>query len=248
MTMTSLHPIVRVFPTTESLFAAAANRVAAIARESISERGRFSLALSGGSTPAGLYRALAKHFRTSIDWSRTHVWWGDERLVPHDHKDSNTRAAREALLNHVPITASNIHAAQTHLDPAECAMTYERALRDFDPTSPIDLTLLGMGTDGHTASLFPGEPALDERARWVVAAHAPDTSPVRDRVTFTFPLIATSHHAIFLAAGADKREVLTRVLDTTGAVIPAPPASRVTARCPVEWFLDQNAAGTIRAL
>jgi len=237
-------PRIHTFPTVEAAIAAAANRIAAVAAESITARDRFSIALSGGSTPAALFRLLARDFRARIDWPRTHAWWGDERCVPHDHKDSNTRMARETLLDHVPIPASNVHTVPTQLAPAEAAAAYEQSLRAFDPVSPIDLVLLGMGTDGHTASLFPGEPTLDERDRWAVHATAPAASPVRDRITFTLPLIATGRHAMFLATGAEKRDMIARVI---GARDQSLPAARVRSRSPVEWFMDRAASGAVQA-
>ncbi len=234
-------PIFRVHPPGEPFIIAAAARIAEIAAQAVRARGRFSLALSGGSTPGAIYRHLARHAREQIEWPATHVWWGDERCVPHDHKDSNTRAAREALLDHVPIPAANVHLVPTHLAPDACAAEYERELRAFDRRTPLDLTLLGLGADGHTASLFPGGTALAERDQWVVHTAAPPASPVRDRVSFTLPLIGSSRRAVFLVTGAEKRDVVRRVL-AARAGDPLLPASLVRARDPVEWLVDSGAA------
>lgn len=244
--MTGPAPLVRVFPTVEATVAAAANRIAAIAAESVAARGRFSVALSGGSTPVALYRLLARDFRDRVDWARVHAWWGDERCVPHTDKDSNARAAREALLNHVPIPAAGIRAVPTELPPVEAAAAYERALRNFDPASPLDLVLLGMGADGHTASLFPGDDALNEKNRWAINVQAPPSSPVRDRVTLTLPLIATALHALFLVTGAEKHDTLARVLSPDDRDLL--PAAMVRCRGPVEWLIDNAAGGALRRM
>jgi len=235
---------VRVFPTSQELHRAAAERIVELARRAIESMGRFSLALSGGSTPKDTYAELAKHYATAVAWEHVHFWWSDERCVPHDHEHSNARLATEALLRHIPAAKANIHRVPTHLAPQEAAAAYERELRAFDPVAPLDLTLLGLGTDGHTASLFPGSPALDERTRWVVAARAPQGAPVGDRVTFTLPLLATSRRGLFLVSGAEKRSVVEQVLGTgSPGGAPVHPAARVAPQSPPECFLDSSAAG-----
>ena len=237
-------PIVRIFPDAAALAAGAAARVAELSAESISARGRFSIAFSGGSTPLALYSVLATEYHDRISWPRVHAWLGDERCVPHDHHDSNARMIARALLDHVPMPPLNIHLVPTALPPTAAADEYERALRAFDPRAPFDLVLLGLGADGHTASLVPGSPALCAGDRWTVSTLAPPTSPVRDRVSITLPLIAISPHALFLVSGKDKSAVVARALNRLGGPGSKPPAALVRSINPVEWYLDAPAAGT----
>ncbi|MGH7065519.1 MAG: 6-phosphogluconolactonase, partial [Stellaceae bacterium] len=181
------------------------------------EAGRFSICLSGGSTPRRLYQLLAAApYRDALPWDRVHWFWGDERFVPWDHPDSNYRMAREAMLAHSPAPAENIHPIETTGMPADGARAYEQTLKAYygadalDPARPLfDVMLLGLGPDGHTASLFPGNDVLDERRRWaaeVIGARE------EDRITLTYPVLESSRHAAFLVAGADKREMLARAL------------------------------------
>lgn len=233
---------IRVFPDKDALAQAAAARVVEIAAESIAARSRFSLALSGGSTPRSLYALLAGPLAARIDWSRVDLWFGDERCVPHDHPESNARMARETLTGRVPIPPAHLHPVPTELPPDRAARQYERSFRAFDDAAPFDLALLGMGADGHTASLFPAGPELEERARWVVPAIAPPAYTVRDRVTVTLPAINASAHVMFLVAGADKAPALTRVLGEHPGLADALPASRVRCAGGVEWLVDRAAA------
>lgn len=179
--------------------------------------GPFALNLSGGSTPKALYALLATDaYREKIDWARVHVFFGDERFVPPDHPDSNYRMAREALLAHVPIPEANVHAVPTtDGSPAEAAVAYEATLKTFygadtlDPARPLfAVTLLGMGPDGHTASLFPGTAALDERKAWVTSVVGAKPEP---RITLTYPVLESSAALIFLIAGTGKEEMLERL-------------------------------------
>ena len=205
-------------------------------------RGRFAICLSGGSTPRRLYQLLAAPpYRAAMPWDRVHWFWGDERFVPWDHPDSNYRMAREALLDHVPAPAQNIHGIETNGDPAAAAHVYERVLKSYyraealDPSHPLfDIMLLGLGPDGHTASLFPGTKVLDERQRWVaeVVGAKPET-----RITLTYPALESSGHTASLVAGADKREPLARVL----AGDPELPAARLRPSGELVWFVDAQA-------
>jgi 6-phosphogluconolactonase len=179
--------------------------------------GAFSVALSGGSTPRRLYRLLVEPpYRNRFPWSRTHWFWSDERFVPHDDPLSNYRMVREALLSRAPIPASNIHPISTEGITAEAAASaYERELKAFygagrlDPARPLfDVTLLGLGPDGHTASLFPGTTVLAERDRWVAAV---DGAKTEVRITLTYPALESSRHAAFLVAGEDKRTIFGRL-------------------------------------
>lgn len=206
--------------------------------------GRFTIALSGGSTPKRLYEILAAApFGAALPWDRVHLFWGDERLVPHTDRDSNYRMTREALLDHVPIPVANIHPVPEHVTPDEAAQQYQAALQDhygsraLDTTRPLfDVTLLGLGENGHTASLFPGTPALEETLAWVVPVMENVPQP---RLTLTYPAIASSRTVAFLVAGGNKSTVLRRVLDGDRSQ----PAARVTSAGDLIWFIDKAAAG-----
>ncbi len=226
-------------PDPEALAHRAAEWIGGLAAES---RGRFAVCLSGGSTPRRLYQLLAQPpLRERMPWDRLHWFWGDERFVPWDHPDSNYGMARAALLAQAPIPAENIHGIETKGTPAEAARAYEHQLKSYygaealDPARPLfDVLLLGLGPDGHTASLFPGTKVLDERARWVaeVVGAKPEA-----RITLTYPALASSRHVAFLVAGADKREMLARAL----AGDPALPAAGVDPVGSLTWFADASA-------
>jgi 6-phosphogluconolactonase len=205
---------------------------------------RFTLCLSGGETPKRLYELLATPaFSARMPWDRTHCFWGDERVVPRDDPRSNYHMAWEALLRHVPIPAENIHAIPTErVSPAAGAAAYANELKRFygadmlDPNRPFfDVMLLGLGEDGHTASLFPGSPALAETERWVVPVVG-ETPP--DRISLTYPVLASSGVTAFLVAGDGKRDALARVR----AGDPAVPASRLRSAGAIYWFIDRAAA------
>jgi len=179
--------------------------------------GIFAVALSGGSTPQRLYQILAgPPYRDTFPWSRTHWFWGDERFVPHDDALSNYRMVREAMLSRAPIPAINIHPIPTDgMSPDAAASAYERDLKSFyggerlDPTQTLfDVTLLGLGPDGHTASLFPGTAVLAERTRWVAAVVGAKSEA---RVTLTYPALESSRYAAFLVAGNEKRAIFDRL-------------------------------------
>jgi len=202
----------------EALARKAADYVARIANEAIAARGQFSIGLPGGSTPRALFKRLASPaWASRIDWARVHVFWGDERCVPPDHAESNYRLARETLLDRVPLPPEHSHRIAGELAPTEAAWRYEAELRAFfaggEPEVPqpcFDLLLLGMGDDGHTASLFPGTAALHETARWAVENYVPRLNSWR--VTLTVPAINTAAHVLFLVSGAVKAEALRAVL------------------------------------
>ena len=189
-----------------------ADAVALIAREAeaaIAQRGEFRIALSGGNTPRPVYQALAK---LPTDWSKWVVTFGDERCVPPDSDQSNYRMAKEALFDHVPIPAGNILRIRGEIDPAEAAKDYEAALRSRTSGAGHyrhDLLLLGMGDDGHTASLFPGTEALTVTDRWVVSNFVPKFDTFR--VTFTYPLLDASRHVCFLVNSKGKDAILDEV-------------------------------------
>ncbi len=206
---------VRVFADVNELSLRAAEAVVRITNESMQANGTCSLVLSGGSTPRTLYRMLSSQFRDQIPWTKVHVFWGDERYVPLTDSHSNYRMARETLLDHVPCPAGNVHPMPTGVPDAEvAARDYEETLRTyFSKGRPrFDLVLLGLGEEGHTASLFPGSPALQETRRWVVAVKvkAPSEPPLR--LTLTLPALTKAANIYFLVAGPNKAQALYHVL------------------------------------
>ena len=212
----------------------------------MAKSGLFSVALSGGSTPRRLYEYLAEPiYRDRFPWSRTHWFWGDERFVPHDDVQSNYHMTREALFERVTVPAGHIHPVPTEGVSAEvAASSYERELKSFygadhlDPGRPLfDVTLLGLGEDGHTASLFPGRAVLNERERWVAAVAGPESDV---RITLTYPALASSGLAAFLVSGKDKREVLARFGDGDETL----PAVRLHATGRLHVFADAAAMET----
>lgn len=232
---------IRAFADLAALSDAAASEIAGIARDALAERGRFSIALSGGSTPRRTYELLAERHRDSIDWARTDVIFGDERFVPPDDARSNYKMARDALLARVSIPTERVHRVPTEVPTiGDAAGQYDRTLRGlFDGATTVDLALLGVGPDGHTASLFPGSPALDERTRWAVAVDAPTTvQPAVARVTTTLPFINAARAVIVLIAGADKRRVVSEILDGAEAAR-AYPAARVAPRGRALWMVER---------
>jgi len=234
-------PQCRIFATPEQLAQGVADWIVERAR---AQPHRFAPCLSGGETPKRLYELIgAAPRRERFPWERTHWFWGDERVVPHDDPRSNFHMVRQALLRHVPIPPANIHAIPTESkSPATDAAEYEAALKRFygadklDAGRPLfDLTLLGLGEDGHIASLFPGSPALTETERWVVPVVGEGEF---DRITLTYPALASSAAVAFLVVGDRKRDVLARAR----AGDPALPAARLRRGDAVYWFADRAAA------
>jgi 6-phosphogluconolactonase len=206
--------------------------------------GDFAVCLSGGSTPRRQYQLLAKpEMAACLPWDRVHWFWGDERFVPHDAPDSNYRMVHDALLARVPTAARNIHPIATGgVSPAQAASAYEASLQRFygaasiDPDRPLfELTLLGIGEDGHTASLFPGQAALEERRRWALAVTGPGSAP---RITLTYPALNSSRDLAFLAAGDHKRDAVARVRAGDAML----PAARIHPASRLHWFTDRAAA------
>lgn len=222
--------------------AALAERAAAFLVERATAADRpFSLALSGGSTPRTLYRLLAGDaWRDRVPWARMHLFWGDERFVAPDHPDSNQRMARDAMIGRVPVPPENVYPVPTDGTPEDAARRYEATLRAFAATRPgqplFDVQLLGLGPDGHTASLFPGIAALEERQAWVAAVVGAKPEP---RITLTFPALDSSRDAVFLVAGEEKRAMLERLREGDAAL----PAARVRPAGGVTVFADQAAVG-----
>jgi 6-phosphogluconolactonase len=205
--------MIKVYPDLESLSQAAASLVVEQATRAVAARGRFCVALSGGATPRRTYELLAAPpFREQAPWHRMHIFWGDERCVPLDDPRSNARMAKDAWLDHVPIPASQIHVLNCTQAPAEAARQYEAHLRQFFAGRPsrLDLVLLGLGDNGHTASLFPGTRVLRETERWAAAVYVVEQELYR--VTLTAPFINQAALVAFLVAGEAKAEVLWEIL------------------------------------
>lgn len=208
---------------------------------------RFAVALSGGSTPKRLYQLLAATpLREAMPWQRVHLFWGDDRFVPWDDPNSNYGMARDAMIAHVPIPPENIHGIPAEGTPQSAAAQYERTLKSYydsatlDPARPLfDAVLLGMGPDGHTASLFPGKPALDEKDHWVTGVPEPGLNPFVPRVTLTYKAIASARSVAFVAAGADKTAMMRRVLAGEREL----PSARVSSVGELVWFIDRAARG-----
>ena len=237
----------RVYDDLEALSRAALAELLRIAKNAIQQRGRFAIALSGGRTPAKLYALWAQTDAqaSGVPWDRVHLFWGDERSVEHDDLLSNFRMAREALLSRVPIPAENIHPMPTDCAaPEECAARYEADLRSFFGGAPpsFELQLLGLGPEGHTASLFPGSAVLAERTRWVAAVEAPATP--RQRLTLTPVVLNQGRNTWFLVSGADKGGIVQdlRTQDEESREHSQYPAARLDFIGNVVWFLDRAAA------
>lgn len=210
-------------------------------------RGRFAIALSGGSTPKRLYQLLATPpLVEAMPWERVHLFWGDDRFVPWDDPNSNYGMARDAMIAHVPIPAANVHGIRMQGTPDSAAEEYERTLKSYygadvlSADRPLfDVNLLGMGPDGHTASLFPSKPALDEKHRWVTGVPEPGLNPIVPRVTLTFPALESARSVAFVAAGADKTAMMRRALGGDHAL----PSARVSPVGELVWFIDRAARG-----
>jgi 6-phosphogluconolactonase len=238
--------VIHVFPDFAEANRSIAQRIFELVTESRSADDRFSLVLAGGGTPRGLYRLLAEEYSERLDWSRIDLFWGDERYVPHDDPASNYGMARDELLSAIPIPDRNVFPMPTHHVTAEhAARNYEQTLRLYfeDEGSGFDLVLLGIGADGHTASLFPGSPALEEKYRWVMDSVAPATP--RSRMTLTFPILNQSANIFVLASGESKSEAVA-CATRKEADVPRCPASGldpVSGR--LEWWLDTDAASLL---
>lgn len=235
---------IQVVADADALAAEAAQQIVTAAQDAIQQQGRFSFVLSGGSTPQRLYRLMAaKPFSEQIDWAKVHLFWGDERCVPPDHPDSNYGMAREALLAHVPIPAAQIHRIYGEDDPGEAAQAYETTLRAFfgEGLPRMDLILMGMGDDGHTASLFPHSAALDAPPeRWVVENLIP-TKQVW-RVTLTAHVINAAKEVMFLVSGAEKADRLNQVLNGPYRPHDLPSQLIRPASGKLLWLVDRAAA------
>jgi 6-phosphogluconolactonase len=231
----------RVFSDDIDLARAATKEFLTVVRTAIAERGSCSVALSGGHTPELMYRLWRTEFRAEYPWEKIEYFWGDERYVPHNDPRSNYRMTSQALLSGAPIPAAHIHPMLTGFpDPQEAATDYERTLRSVLPPSgpAFDIVFLGLGEEGHTASLFPGSPALTEAKRWVVSAQVPAEPPLR--LTLTLPLLNRARNIYFLVAGAAKRDII-RAMRKDPAADHRYPAAMVHGLGSTIWFLDSAA-------
>lgn len=238
-------PEIRILKTVAELFETAAELFTAQAAEAVRAHGRFAVALSGGSTPKTLYSLLAT--KPGIPWDKVCFFWGDERHVPPDNPESNYRMANEALLSKVPVRPENIfriHAEEA--DAAAAALQYEQRIKDFFHLPPgqfprFDLILLGIGPDGHTASLFPGTAALNETQRLVVANWVPKFNT--HRLTFTFPVLNAAACVTFLASGPDKAPILHEILENSAANLPSQKVQPSNGK--LIWLVDDAAASKL---
>lgn len=250
----AVRPDIDVLPNAAALADAAAERFVIAAEHAIGASGRFVVALSGGSTPRRTYERLAREPVVSrIQWSLVHVVWGDERCVAPNDAESNYRMAREELLEHVPVPAANIHRIHGEDNPAAAAASYETVLRTLlrtpegapssAPGQRIDLVLLGLGDNGHTASIFPESAAASETIRWVMDESV-DASPSW-RITLTAPVLNAAAELLFIVSGEGKANVLARVLD--GPHRPRELPAQLIAPSPgrLHWLVDAAAAAEL---
>lgn len=224
-----------VFPSTDALAAELVRLTIEQAAAAVAARGRFTMALTGGSAATTFYPVLAQ---APLPWENVHVFFGDERCVPPDHADSNYRLARETFLSRVKLPDANVHRIRGELPPRDAALDYERVLREVADAS-IDVVHLGVGPDGHICSLFPGHPLLEEEKTFV-ASLTDSPKPPPARVTLTFPALARARCLWFLVAGASKAEAVRESLLNPSSPLPAARAAREAAQS--LWLLDVDAA------
>jgi 6-phosphogluconolactonase len=237
-------PKVEIFGSPQELFRAAAEKFCTLGSNAIQDHGKFTVALSGGSTPRGLHQELVTHFASRLDWSKVFFFWGDERHVPPESSDSNYRMASETLLSKLPIPPENIFRVPSELpDARQAATKYEQTLHQFFHPSPdsfprFDFILLGMGPDGHTASLFPGTAALQEKNHLVVANWVEKLNTFR--ITFTYPVLNDAKFVMFLVNGDEKAEMVRRALNDPSANLPCQKVRPEDGE--LLWYLDKGAA------
>ncbi len=239
----------RYYPGLVEISEHAAQYVVDLAQQKVMENGAFTMVLSGGNTPRLLYENLAlTRFSDCLPWSKTHVFWGDERCVPKGDSQSNYAMARETLLLKVPLPRENIYRMPGEIEPPENAATrYEKMLRKFfsnaqsvaeDCFPSFDLILLGMGSDGHTASLFPGDPAVEERKQWVVSVSGLTAKPPIPRITLTLPIINQARYVLFLVTGEEKERVFNAIRRDPEEASRLYPSARVRAKERLIWYTN----------
>jgi len=236
----------RVFADLDALSRGALEELLRALRDAIVQRGRFAIALAGGNTPAKLYSLWADVAGASTPWDQVHLFFGDERFVPADSPLSNYRMLRETLISRVPIPAANVHpmlGPDKYPSQAAAAEAYEAELRKFFGAAPaaFDVQLLGLGVEGHVASLFPGSPALDETQKWVMAVEAPAKPP--QRLTLTPGVLNRGRNTFFLVAGENKREIVAALRAEPEGRPSQYPAGIMKPEGRALWFLDKAAAG-----
>ena len=237
-------PRIVVFKSGSDLVHGAATAMVDLLHDAALRRGSAAIALSGGSTPRSVYELLATdQFRGKVDWNTTHLFWGDERCVPPNAPDSNYRMVKESLLDKVPVPSTNIHRAKGELLPVEAAHQYEDEIRKhFGSATPaFDLLLLGIGEDGHTASLFPGTAALSERSRVVTEVFVPKLNA--HRVTLTFPVINNAGRVVILVSGKTKASIVREILEVRPGKYPSEQVSPTSGS--LYWYLDADAASML---
>jgi len=233
----------KIFPTVDDLSIAAAELIIAIAHEAIAARGKFTISLSGGQTPEKLYSLLAKPpWREQIEWLKTFIFWGDERYVRFDDPRNNAHNATSILLHEIPIPASNTYLINVNLQPDQAAMEYEKEIKTFfkNETPRFDLVLLGLGENGHTASLFPGTTVIAEQLEGVRDVYV--ESEKMFRITMTAPLLNLARHILFLVTGTKKSEVLKNILTSSFQPDHYPAQLIMPKDGELQWFADKEAA------
>jgi len=238
--------MIRICDDLEALSRATAELFTAEARQAVKDRGRFSVALSGGDTPRRTYELLAQEpFRDLVPWQNTHIFWGDERCVPANDLRSNARMAHQALLDHVPVPQHQVHPMVCDRSPQEAAVAYEALLHGFFAAgSPrFDMILLGLGENGHTASLFPGTPVLEEPQRWVAEVYVAEEG--LHRLTLTASAINQAALVVFLVSGYAKDPILRKVLEETQNPGGIPARMIKPADGKLLWLVDRDAASLL---
>ncbi|MDU0459122.1 MAG: 6-phosphogluconolactonase [Geobacteraceae bacterium] len=240
--------MIRVCDDLEAVSHAAAELFAAEAQQAVKARGRFLVALAGGATPQRTYELLAQEpFRDPVPWQNTHIFWGDERCVPADDPRNNARMAYQALLKHVPVPSAQVHPMVCDSSPHGAAVEYEALLRDLFIAAPprFDLVLLGLGKDGHTASLFPGTPALEEQQRLVAEVYVAEEG--LHRLTLTAAVINQAALVVFLVSGYSKAAILRNVLEDASDPRSLPARLIKPAHGGLLWLVDRDSASLLQS-
>jgi len=243
---------VKVYPDLEQTCSALAERIVELSRESIEQKQTFSLVLSGGKTPRTLFQLLGTQYSKMIQWNAVHLFWGDERWVPLHHHESNYAMADEFLISKVSIPKKNVHPMPVNAkNPVIGAEIYEKELRQYfneietiETGFTFDAVILGLGEDGHTASLFPESPALSEAGKWVVPVKAPASYLTADRLTLTFPAINNSKNVFFLVSGEEKTKIVDSILKRECPELKKHPAEMVLPKGQLSWFINQGELGS----
>jgi 6-phosphogluconolactonase len=239
--------MIRIYKDVEALGLAVADLFLEKACLAVEQKGRFTVSLAGGETPRRIYEILGKPpYRNNIPWKQVHIYWGDERYVPADDIRSNQLMARKALLDHVPIPPDQVHPIVCEVSPQQAAKAYEKEIEaDFLEAKPqFDFIFLGLGSDGHTASLFPNTPVLQERAQWTGHVYLPEQDS--HRVTLTAPLINYARCIVFLVTGDSKAEIVREVLEGPQDHLRLPSQMIAPQNGELFWFLDQEASKLLK--